>query len=191
MWNSASTVSSSPTLAAKAIRSPANSPLGSRAPAALHVHEPSGRWLVSSISILRDTGGHATASALAYRTATGLHGDSSAWMQDGNCRHAESPEVDGNHAAGGSEAGEHSRSPGDAGIHLENGASFSLSDATGQDSAVEAGGVDEALITALAAAAANECRCGPFRPLDPQIAAGDQFSVISQSSGGHGHRQAQ
>lgn len=52
---SASAFSTSPVLAAGGSNDPSRTPLGSRAPAARHVHDPSGRALVSSISIRRGT----------------------------------------------------------------------------------------------------------------------------------------
>jgi hypothetical protein len=45
-----------PTLAPSGRSEPSSTPLGARAPAARHVHVPSGRALVSSISILRGIG---------------------------------------------------------------------------------------------------------------------------------------
>ncbi len=191
MWNSASTVSSSPTLAANVIRSPASSPLGSRAPAALQVHEPSGRWLVNSISILRDTGGHATASALACRTAVDDRGGTSAWSQHGGRGDVEAPKVKDDHAGGWSETSEHPRIPGDASSHLKNGLSSGLADATGEDGAVKASGVDIAGIAPQRATAFDERGCGPLGPGRSQISASDQVGMVGQRSGGHRHSQTQ
>lgn len=65
-----STLSWSPTLASDR-RLPSSSPFGWRAPALRQVQVPSGRALVSSMSIRNDMGGNATA-----RPARSLHPDS-------------------------------------------------------------------------------------------------------------------
>jgi hypothetical protein len=54
--NSASARRTSPALAPPGSRPPSSTPRGSRAPAARHVQEPSGRALVNSISMRRATG---------------------------------------------------------------------------------------------------------------------------------------
>ena len=59
---SASARNTEPTTASLGRRVPSSTPLGFWAPAARHVHVPSGRALVSSISILRDIGHHGTGS---------------------------------------------------------------------------------------------------------------------------------
>ncbi len=53
--NSASALRTAPALVPSGSRPPSSTPRGSRAPAARQVHEPSGRALVTSISMRRDT----------------------------------------------------------------------------------------------------------------------------------------
>ncbi len=173
------------------MRSPVNSPLGSRAPAALHVQEPSSRWLVSSISILRDTGGHATASTPAYRTATAHPNHSSTLIQNSICRRTEATEVDSQRRSGRGKPSKDPRSPRDTGPHPQHRRPPARVNAAIQASAVGLRGVDGARVTPLAAAPLDKRRRGPLRPISSQIPAGNEVGMIGQRPSGDGDRHAQ